>query len=181
MASKRKVSQPAALVADEFHGYEFLGPYVYISTVYCCCLPRLTALSPGAFIISFFLPLVCYALTLFCNDISGCPTPSLLHPSTFDLNQFKKEIGWTGFSGLINTKAALGTFGYYFLSLALHAFLPAENVDGTELKTGGKLKYRFNGMSNVQCHVSPLSLRLTISSLLFSNFHPGRPCRRNSS
>jgi hypothetical protein len=135
--------------------------------------------SPGAFIISFFLPLVCYALTLFCNDISGCPTPSLLHPSTFDLNQFKKEIGWTGFSGLINTKAALGTLGYYFLSLALHAFLPAETVDGTELKTGGKLKYRFNCMS--KSRVFFYSPKLTTSSLRLSNLHPGCPCRRNSS
>ncbi|KAF2800454.1 sterol C-14 reductase-like protein [Melanomma pulvis-pyrius CBS 109.77] len=128
MPPKRKMPQSAS-APDEFHGYEFLGP-------------------PGAFIISFFLPLVCYALTLFCNDVSGCPTPSLLHPSTFNWDQFKKEIAWTGVSGLINTNAVLATLGYYFLSLALYAFLPAETPEGTELKTGGRLKYRFNAFGS---------------------------------
>ncbi|KAF2006202.1 sterol C-14 reductase-like protein [Amniculicola lignicola CBS 123094] len=124
MSSKRKVSQPARL-AEEPHGYEFFGP-------------------PGAFLISFGLPLFCYVLTFFCNDLSGCPAPSLLHPTTLSLDQLKKEIGWTGVSGVLNTQAFLGTLGFYFLSLALYAFLPAEEAEGTELRTGGKLKYRFN-------------------------------------
>ena len=101
--------------------------------------------SPGAALISFGLPIVCYAMAFLCNDISGCPPPSLLHPSTFDLEQLKREVGWTGWSCLLNTKAVFGVFGYYFLSLVLYAFLPAEEPSGTQLQTGGRLKYRFNG------------------------------------
>ena len=77
--------------------------------------------------------------------MSGCPAPSLLHPSTFTLDKLKQETGWPGFSGLINTETVVATLGYYLLSLALYAFLPAQEVQGTELKNGGKLRYRFNG------------------------------------
>lgn len=105
----------------------------------------LTQIRPGAFVISFGLPLLCYAFAFLCNDISGCPAPSLLHPSTLDLEQLKREVGWPGVSGLFTTKAFLGTLGYYLLSLTLYSFLPATEVDGTVLQNGARLKYRFNG------------------------------------
>jgi hypothetical protein len=89
--------------------------------------------------------LVPYAFAFFCNDISGCPPPSLLHPSSFSWDQLKKETGWTGWSGLLNTQAVLATLGYYLLSMTLYAFLPATETEGVELKNGVKLKYRFNG------------------------------------
>ncbi|KAF2878207.1 ergosterol biosynthesis ERG4/ERG24 [Massariosphaeria phaeospora] len=123
MAPKRKISQSSP--AEEPHGYEFFGP-------------------PGVTILSFGLPPLVYVLTFLCNDISGCPAPSLLPSSNFSWGQLKKEVGWPGFSGLINTQAVLGTLGYYLLLLTLYAFLPAETPEGTELKTGGRLKYRFN-------------------------------------
>jgi delta14-sterol reductase len=104
-------------------------------------------LRPGAFIISFGLPVLVYVLTFFCNDISGCPAPSLLHPSRLDLNQLKKEVGWTGFGALLNWQAFAGTLSYYLLSLTLYRVLPGEEVNGVALKSGTKLKYRFNGMS----------------------------------
>ncbi|KAF9732165.1 Delta(14)-sterol reductase [Paraphaeosphaeria minitans] len=125
MASERKTYP----VPEKSHGYEFFGP-------------------PGAFAISFLLPVLCYAFTFLCNDISGCPAPSLLHPSTLDFEQLKKEVGWPGFSGLITWNAVLGNFAYYLLSLTLYAFLPAEELEGTELRTGGRLKYRFNAWSS---------------------------------
>lgn len=56
----------------------------------------------------------------------------------------KQQVGWPGWSGLINVEAALGTLGWYALSLALWALLPAYEVEGTELRTGGKLGYRMN-------------------------------------
>lgn len=99
-------------------------------------------------IISFGLPLLVYVFTFLCNDISGCPAPVLLHPHSFSLDQLKKEVGWTGFSGLLNSQAFLGTLGYYFLSLTLYRFLPGQEVAGTELRSGGRLNYRFNGMSS---------------------------------
>ena len=53
-------------------------------------------------------------------------------------------MGWPGWSGLINTEAVLGTLFWYGLSLLLYVLLPAQEVLGTELRTGGRLKYRFN-------------------------------------
>jgi delta14-sterol reductase len=85
-------------------------------------------------------------LTFFCNDISGCPAPSLLHPTSLDLDQLKKEVGWTGFGGLLNWQAFVGTLSYYVLSLTLYAVLPATNVDGVPMTSGQRLKYRFNGI-----------------------------------
>ncbi|PSN67806.1 sterol C-14 reductase-like protein [Corynespora cassiicola Philippines] len=125
MAPKGKTSEPPKPAAEKPHGYEFFGP-------------------PGAFVISFFLPPFCYALAFLCNDISGCPAPSLLHPSSFDFEQLKQEVGWTGWSGLINPNAVAAVLGYYHLSLFLYAILPADEPEGTELRSGGKLKYRFN-------------------------------------
>lgn len=110
------------------HGYEFGGPI-------------------GAFLISFGLPIGCYAFAFLCNDVSGAPPPSLLHPSTFSLEKLKAETGWPGFSGLLNTKAVVGTLAYYLFSLILNVVLPAQEVNGVELRDGaGRLKYRFNGM-----------------------------------
>jgi len=87
-----------------------------------------------------------YVLTFFCNDLSGCPAPSLLHPSTLDFEQLKREVGWTGFSSLLNLEAFVGTLGYYFLSLTLYAVLPGTEVNGVPLTSGQRLKYHFNGM-----------------------------------
>ena len=127
--SKAKTDKATKSIAEEPHGYEFLGP-------------------PGAFIISFGLPVLVYVFTFLCNDISGCPAPVLLHPHSFSLEQLKKEVGWPGFAGLINTQAFLGTLGYYFLSLALYRFLPGQEVEGTELRSGGRLMYRFNAWNS---------------------------------
>lgn len=124
---------------EEAHGYEFGGPI-------------------GALLISIGLPIGCYAFAFLCNDVSGCPAPSLLHPSTlfsspplssqsgFDhtLDTLKREVGWPGFAGLISAQALLGTLGWYALSLVLYALLPAQEVEGVELKTGGRLMYRLN-------------------------------------
>lgn len=108
--------------------------------------------------ISFGLPIACYAFGFLCNDVSGCPPPSLLSPSKLftpptlsnkapwqhALDTLKAEVGWPGWSGLINTEAVLGTLFWYGLSLLLYVLLPAQEVLGTELRTGGRLKYRFN-------------------------------------
>jgi len=117
------------MVEEEKHGYEFGGPI-------------------GAFLISFGLPIGCYAFTFLCNDVSGCPIPSLLHPSTLTLDKIIAETGWPGFSGLVTPAAFIATVGYYALSLALYVLLPAQEVDGSVLKTGARLKYRFNAFSS---------------------------------
>lgn len=40
------------------------------------------------------------------------------------------------------------SLAYYLLNLVLHAVFPVRVVEGTELASGGKLKYRFNGLSS---------------------------------
>ncbi|CAD6442879.1 b08d57cd-a48a-4d4e-bd07-00ec8a92c059 [Sclerotinia trifoliorum] len=117
--------------AAEPHGYEFGGPI-------------------GAFGISFGLPLLCYATTFLCNDISGCPVPSSLSPSTLTINSLKQEVGWpeNGLAGLSSWDVFLKVVGYYFLSMVLHRILPGEEKLGVELASGGKLKYKFNTWSS---------------------------------
>ncbi|KAF4981661.1 hypothetical protein FDECE_17647 [Fusarium decemcellulare] len=114
---------------QEKHGYEFLGP-------------------PGAFGISFLLPILVYIFTFACNDVSGCPAPSLLHPKTLSLEKLKQEVGWPedGISGLLNWEASAAAVGYVLFSLILFRILPATEIEGTELRSGGRLKYRFNTM-----------------------------------
>ena len=145
-ATKNAVVQKASeLVKPAAHGYEFFGPI-------------------GATVISLGLPICCYAFAFLCNDVSGCPAPALLSPiklftpptlSTQSgwqhaLTTLEKETGWPGFTGLISTEAALGTAAWYGLSLLLYVLLPAREVEGVQLRTGGRLKYRFNCASRFQ-------------------------------
>lgn len=106
----------------------------------------LTKSSPGVTVLTIALPILTYTFAFLCNDLTGCPAPSLLSPSTFSLAKLKRETGWTGLSGLFSVEATGWTLGYYLLSLTLYSFLPADEPMGTELRTGGRLKYRFNGM-----------------------------------
>ncbi|KAL2350986.1 ergosterol biosynthesis ERG4/ERG24 [Cryomyces antarcticus] len=111
------------------HRYEFGGPV-------------------GAAFITFGLPFFCYLVAFTCNDVTGCPAPSLLHPTSLTLQKLKNDVGWPGFAGLINQKAIVATLGYYVLSLVLNVVLPAQEVEGVELRSGGRLKYRFNAFSS---------------------------------
>ncbi len=82
-----------------------------------------------------------------CNDISGCPAPSLLHPRSLDLETLKREVGWPadGIWGLGSWKASGGMLAYFLFDAVLHRVLPGTEVEGTELANGARLKYKFNG------------------------------------
>ena len=105
---------------------------------------------PGAFFISFILPIIVYIFIFACNDVSGCPAPSvrnlIRNPRTLSLEQLKSEVGWPqdGIWGLGSWKALWGSLGYIALSLVLYRVLPAHEVEGSELRSGGRLKYRLN-------------------------------------
>ncbi|XXG96786.1 acetyl-coenzyme-A carboxylase [Hypoxylon texense] len=130
MASKSKKSNPARSWRES-HGYEFGGPF-------------------GTAAITFGLPILCYVFTFACNDLSGCPAPSLLSPKTLSVEQLKAEVGWPedGIWGLASWKATGWTVAYYLFSALLYRILPATEVEGTVLSTGGRLKYRFNAFSS---------------------------------
>jgi hypothetical protein len=107
----------------------------------------LTAFRPGAAAISFGLPVLIYAFAFACNDISGCPAPSLLHPKSLDLDVLKREVGWPhdGLRGLVSWRATGWTLAYYLFSAVLYRVLPGTETEGTKLANGGRLKYKFNG------------------------------------
>lgn len=109
----------------------------------------------GAFATSFGLPLVCYLATFLCNDVSGCPIPTALHPSTLTVAKLKEETGWPedGVLGLATTRVTLWVLAYYLFSLVLQTALPGVESEGVELGSGGRLKYKFNGESH-SVHVS---------------------------
>ncbi|KAL8366429.1 hypothetical protein RB595_004961 [Gaeumannomyces hyphopodioides] len=111
--------------------YEFAGP-------------------PGATAIVFGLPALLWVFFFACNDVTGCPVPSLLSPRTLTWDKLKSEIPWPadGLRGFVSWEATGWLLAYYFLSLVLHVVLPAEEVLGTKLKQSGRpLKYRFNAFS----------------------------------
>ncbi|KAK4244234.1 putative small nuclear ribonucleoprotein [Corynascus novoguineensis] len=113
------------------HGYEFFGPL-------------------GAAAISFGLPLLIYAFSFACNDISGCPAPSLLNPKSLDLETLKKEVGWpeNGVRGLASWEATGWTLAYYLVNAVLYRILPGTEMEGTKLANGGRLKYKLNAFAS---------------------------------
>lgn len=94
-----------------------------------------------------------YFFAFAINDVSGCPPPSLLHPSTLTVDTLKSEVGWpeNGIGGLLDARVTLYVMGYYLLSLVLQIVLPGKEVEGVVLACGGRHKYKFNGM----CHSLP--------------------------
>ncbi|KAK1775194.1 ergosterol biosynthesis ERG4/ERG24 [Copromyces sp. CBS 386.78] len=140
MAGKQKQVAAQKAVAPRQQHYEFGGPI-------------------GAFAITFGLPILVHVFNLFCNDISGCPAPSLLHPKSLDLDQLKREIGWpeNGVFGLFSWSATLWTLAYHALSLVQYRILPGHHVEGTELSTGGRLKYKLNAFNSAMCTLAILA------------------------
>ncbi|CAI4217965.1 unnamed protein product [Parascedosporium putredinis] len=128
MATKAKKPAVSGPVPE---GYEFGGPL-------------------GAAAISFGLPVLMYAFIFLCNDISGCPPPSLLDPKNLDLEQLKREVGWPaeGLRGVFDLNVTLYVLGYYLVNALLYGILPVSEVQGTELATGGRLTYRFNAFTS---------------------------------
>ena len=107
------------------------------------------------------LPFACYLAAFLCNDVSGCPAPAVLHLSSFSFEKLAKDVAWPGVMGLTNNSAMLALLGWYSLSFVLFAALPATEVEGIELNSGGRLKYKFNGMMRFL----PTAISLLISSL----------------
>ncbi|KAI4181212.1 MAG: hypothetical protein LQ346_006847 [Caloplaca aetnensis] len=124
--STRKSVLPA-----QTHGYEFGGPL-------------------GAFAASFGLPILCYLAAFVCNDVSGCPLPSTLHPRSITLKALKTEAGWpqNGIKGLASLRVTGFVLAYYLFSLILQAALPGLVVQGVQLRSGGRLEYKFNAFSS---------------------------------
>ncbi|KAI1497722.1 putative C-14 sterol reductase [Biscogniauxia marginata] len=112
--------------------YEFGGPF-------------------GAAAIVVGLPVLLYFFTFSCNDVSGCPMPSLLEPRSLSLEKLKLEAGWPegGLRDLGSWKVTGVVLAYYLVSLTLWRILPAQEIYGTKLPQHGRpLKYYFNAFSS---------------------------------
>ncbi|KAL4877464.1 ergosterol biosynthesis ERG4/ERG24 [Aspergillus karnatakaensis] len=108
--------------------YEFGGPF-------------------GAAAIIFGLPVLLIAFAFGCNDVSGCPVPSLLNPQSLTWAGVKADTGLLNadVTTLFSWDAMLISVGYYVFNLFLWRVLPAQEIYGTKLKHHGRpLQYRFN-------------------------------------
>ncbi|KUI70250.1 Delta(14)-sterol reductase [Cytospora mali] len=111
----------------------------------------------GAAAIVFGLPILLNVWYFACNDVSGCPAPALLHPSTLTWDNLKAQTPWPskGISDFANWEATGWTLAYYLLSLILYRVLPANEVYGTKLRESDRpLLYRFNSFHTSVVHLA---------------------------
>ncbi|KAB8215323.1 ergosterol biosynthesis ERG4/ERG24 [Aspergillus novoparasiticus] len=105
----------------------------------------------GAAAITVGLPILLYVFAFTCNDVTGCPVPSLLSPRTLSWGRLKSEIGWPleGIWDLCSWEVTGMVLTYYLLSMFLWKILPAQEVRGTKLVQHDRpLTYRFNSFSS---------------------------------
>ncbi|PLB51187.1 putative C-14 sterol reductase [Aspergillus steynii IBT 23096] len=110
----------------------------------------------GASAITFGLPVLLYIFAFACNDVSGCPAPSLLSPRTLSWEKLSAEIGWPpgGLRDLGSWEATGVVLAYYLFSLILWRVLPVHITHGTKLVHHGRpLEYRFNAFSSTIVHL----------------------------
>lgn len=100
----------------------------------------------GAAAITIGLPILLHVFNFACNDVSGCPSPSLLRPKSLDLETLKQEVGWpeNGVWGLASWEVTGWTFAYYLYCALLYRILPGTEMEGVVLSSGGRLKYKLN-------------------------------------
>ncbi|KNG83043.1 putative C-14 sterol reductase [Aspergillus nomiae NRRL 13137] len=106
-------------------------------------------LGAGAIVVG--LPILLCVFAFACNDVTGCPAPSLLSPSTLSWESLKTEIGWPhgGIWEFGSWEVTGMVLAYYLLSMFLWKILPAEEVRGTKLVQHDRpLTYRFNSFSS---------------------------------
>ncbi|KAJ1303116.1 hypothetical protein OPQ81_011317 [Rhizoctonia solani] len=123
--------------------YEFFGPL-------------------GATFVSTTVPLTIYGLYFTCSEASGgCPPPLWSIPVNF-VNAVESIDWW---KSLFDKEAAIAYAAWYAFTVAAWWVLPGDWVEGTELRTGGRLKYKINAFSTML-----LALGLTLGWII--NFGP---------
>ncbi|KAF5341653.1 hypothetical protein D9611_001670 [Ephemerocybe angulata] len=123
------MSSKATVLNPRTTKYEFLGP-------------------PGAFFVSFTVPIVTYALYFGCSEASGgCPPTAALTLATLQdrVAAAVGDVNW--WKGLWDNEAALLYLGWYAFCVAAWAILPGDWVEGTTLRNGKKLQYKINAFS----------------------------------
>ena len=120
------MSPPQALTVlnPRTTSYEFFGPI-------------------GALAVSLGVPTLAYALYFACNEQNGCPPTDtvLIH----NLVNSVQTLSW--WKGLWDTEATLMYLAWYAFCIVAWFILPGDWVQGTTLRTGGKVSYKINGAS----------------------------------
>jgi delta14-sterol reductase len=91
--------------------------------------------APGALAISIGLPLLINVLYFACNK-NGCPT------SWTSLDPYYEQLARVG---LFSLDALYAYLAWFFGLMVLDRIVPGEEVWGTVLRDGSRLKYKFNG------------------------------------
>ncbi|CAE6445051.1 unnamed protein product [Rhizoctonia solani] len=105
--------------------YEFLGP-------------------PGAAAITTGTPIVVYGLYYSCSEASGvCQLPRW----SFPLQVARATVNVNWWKGIFDTQVTVAYFTWYAFLVAAWYMLPGEWLEGTELRIGGRKKYKLNGLS----------------------------------
>ncbi|RAK79537.1 putative C-14 sterol reductase [Aspergillus fijiensis CBS 313.89] len=139
----------------------------------------------GAAAITFGLPVLLYAFTFACNDVSGCPMPSLLQPRDLTWAKLKADANLLniGLSNFLSWKVTLVTVAYYVFGRSLWKILPAKEVHGTKLMHHDRpLQYRFNAFSAIPLTANvlisyALSVFLYVNSFTVDTKYPNRDFR----
>ncbi|ORZ15084.1 ergosterol biosynthesis ERG4/ERG24 [Absidia repens] len=132
MASSKKTAPPSsassAKAVEELNPktthYEFLGPV-------------------GAFGFVTALPLLVLFLAICCNQ-SGYPSTLLLDDYK---TYFERLLSGDDLKAMFDPMAILVYVAFVALQAVLYVGLPGDLYPGTELRNGGRLKYRMNGFS----------------------------------
>ncbi|CAE6353935.1 unnamed protein product [Rhizoctonia solani] len=123
--------------------YEFFGPL-------------------GTTFVSITVPVVIYALYFTCSEAAGgCPPPLWSIP--FNFVRAVESVDW--WKNLFDKEASIAYAAWYTFTVAAWWLLPGDWVEGTELRTGGRIKYKINAFSTML-----LALGLTFGWIL--NFGP---------
>lgn len=94
----------------------------------------------GAFFVSTTVPFFTYAFFFYCNEEVGCALP----PKSWTLPLHNMAQGVV--NGLTDTQAWIIYLSWYTFCVAAWALIPCQEVEGTELRTGGKLLYQINAL-----------------------------------
>ncbi|KAG8705847.1 erg24, C-14 sterol reductase, partial [Ceratobasidium sp. 423] len=102
--------------------YEFFGP-------------------PGAAAVTTGTSIVVYGLYYNCSEASGvCQLPRL----SFLLQVIKAVSDSNWWKSIFDVEATVAYFAWYAFLVAAWYILPGEWLEGTELRIGGRKKYKFN-------------------------------------
>ncbi|RUP49886.1 ergosterol biosynthesis ERG4/ERG24 family-domain-containing protein [Jimgerdemannia flammicorona] len=107
--------------------FEFLGP-------------------PGAAAMITFLPLLVWFLAFFCNE-DGCPPKSIWSIGVEDLSRWFSLKFFL--ANMYDPTAYAAYLGFVLFLAGLYIVLPGEEIEGTLLRNGKRLKYKVNAFASL--------------------------------